>query len=112
RAVAARDHAGEQVDVALELHAPKLFDVGVGAGRLVGGDGLDLALAEQSTLGVDLFRRHDVALVRRLAEHSRRAGEERHVTGTEGGIRNPAFGGPCSGFTRLRSGNTSLPGKA
>src|SRR4030095_13342747 len=47
RRVAARDDAGEQIDLALELHAPKLFDVAVGAGGFVGGDGLDLALAEE-----------------------------------------------------------------
>ena len=34
RRVAARNDAGEQVDLALELHAAKLFDVGVGAGLL------------------------------------------------------------------------------
>src|SRR5262249_12676400 len=108
----ARSHAGEQVDLALELHTPQLFDVGVGAGGLVGGDGLDLALAEQSALGVDLLRRHDVALVRRLAEHSRRAGEERHVTGTIGGIRNLAFGRLGRGLPQLRAGNEAGTGKA
>ena len=36
RRVAAGNDAGEQVDLLGELHAAKLFDVGVGAGRFVG----------------------------------------------------------------------------
>ena len=50
RTVAARDDAGEQVDLAFELHAPELFDIGVGTGCFVRGDGLDLALAEETAL--------------------------------------------------------------
>jgi len=68
--------------------------------------------AASSAVMVSIFRRHDVALVRRLAEHSRRAGEERHVTGTKGGIWNLAFGRLGSGFHQLRSGNEAGTGKA
>src|SRR4029077_2948563 len=110
--IAARDHAGEEVDLALELHAPKLFDVGVRASGLVGGDGLDLALAEKSALGVDLLRRENVALVRGLAEHGRRAGEERHVAGAVRRIRNLSLGRLGGGFDELRSGNKAGAGEA
>ena len=81
RGVAARDDAGEQVDLAFELHPPQFFDVGVGAGGFVGGDGLDLALAQESALGIDLLGRHGVALQRRITEHRGGAGEEGHVAG-------------------------------
>jgi len=37
----------KKIDLAFELHPPHLFDVGISAGGFVGGDGLDLALAEQ-----------------------------------------------------------------
>ena len=110
--VAARDDAGEEVDLALELHAPKLFDVGVGAGGLVGGDGLDLALAREAALGVDLLGRQDVALERRLAEHRGRAGQEGHVPGLVGRIRNLALGRLGGGLHQLRSGDQAGTGKA
>ena len=103
--VAAGDDAGEEVDLAFELHAPELFDVGVGAGRLVGGDGLDLALAEEPALGIDLFGREDVALVRRLAEHGGGAGEECHVPGLVGRIRNLALGRLGRRLEHRRSGH-------
>src|SRR5262249_25122928 len=103
--VTAGDDTGEQVDLALELHAPKLFDIGVGSGGLVGGDRLDLALAEQSALGVDLLRRQDVTFVGGLAQHRGRAGEERHMPGSVRGIRDLAFGRLCRRFDQLRSGN-------
>src|SRR5262249_21360938 len=92
RRVAARDDAGEEVDLAFELHAPKLFDVAVGAGGLVGGDGLDLALAQEAALGVDLLGLQRVTLERRLAEHRGRAGEASHVTRLVRGIWNLALG--------------------
>jgi hypothetical protein len=47
RRVSAGDNAGEQVDLGVEFHPPQLFDIGVGAGSLVRGDRLDLALAEE-----------------------------------------------------------------
>ena len=74
-----------------ELHAAKLFDVGVGAGGFVGRDGLDLALAEEAALRVDLLGRQDVALRARLAEHRGRAGEERHVAGLERRVGDVSF---------------------
>ena len=80
RRVAARDDAGEAVDVLRQLHATQFLDVGVGPGRLVGLERLDLALAEQAALGIDLVGGEHVALVGGLAQHRRRAGEERHVT--------------------------------
>ena len=61
----------------------KLFDVGVGAGVLVRRDGLDLALAENAALRVDLLGGQDVALERGLAEHRGGAGEEGHVADLE-----------------------------
>src|SRR5262249_24782968 len=109
--VAARNHAGEEIELALEVHGPKLFDIGVGAGGLVGGNSLDLALAEQSALGIDLFRRQHVSLVRGLAEHGRRAGEERHVAGAEGRVWNLAFGRIRGSFDPLRSGHQSGTGE-
>ena len=48
--VAAGNDAGKQVDILGELHAAKLFDVGVGTRRFVGEDRLDLALAEEARL--------------------------------------------------------------
>ena len=67
RGIAARDDAGEQIDLALELHAAKLFDIGVGAGGFVGGDRLDLALAQKAALGVDLLGGENMALERGVA---------------------------------------------
>jgi hypothetical protein len=93
RAVSAGDDAGEQVDLGVELHPPQLFDIGVGAGRLVRGDRLDLALAEEAALGVDLLRCHRVALERRLAEHRRGARQEGHVADLERRIGNLALCG-------------------
>ena len=61
-----------------ELEPAELLHVGVGARRLVGLQGLDLALAEEPALGVDLLRGQDVPLVGLLAEHRGRAREERH----------------------------------
>ncbi len=93
RRVAARYDAGEQVDLGIELHPPQLFDVGIGAGRFVGDDGLDLALAQESALGVDLLGGHGVSLERRFTQDCRGAGEEGHVTDLERGVRNPSFCG-------------------
>src|SRR5262245_45489574 len=112
RRIAARDDTGEEVDLALELHAPKLFDVGIGSGGLVGGDGLDLALSQQTALGVDLLGRQEVPLQRWLTEHRGRTGQKGHVPGLVGGIRNLAFGWLGSGFHQLRSGNEAGTGKA
>jgi len=81
RRVAAGDDAGEAVDVLRQLHAAQLLDVGVRARGLVRFHRLDLALAEQSSLRVDLLGGEDVSLVRLLAEHGCRTGEEGHVTG-------------------------------
>ena len=83
RRVAARDDAGEHVDLLGELHAAKLFHVGVGAGILVRREGLDLALAENTALRVDLLGGQEVALERGLTEHRAGAGEEGHVTELE-----------------------------
>src|SRR5262249_61371645 len=69
-------------------------------------------VAKYPAWGLDPLPRDDVALVRGLAEPSRRAGEERHVTGTIGGIRNLAFGRLGSGFHQLWSGNQAGTGKA
>src|SRR5262249_39598041 len=55
RRVAAGDDAGKHVDVFGELHAAKLFDVGVGAGGFVGDNGFDLAFAKEPAFGVDLL---------------------------------------------------------
>ena len=110
--VAARDDAGEEVDLLGELHAAKLLDVGVGAGGLVGLERLDLALAEQAALGVDLLGGEHVALVRRLAQHRGGAGEERHVAGLVGRAGNVALWRFGRGLDQLRSGNQAGAGEA
>ena len=92
RGVAARGDAREEIDLLGELHAAELFDVGVRAGVLVRLDRLDLALAEETALGVDLLRGEDVALVHGLAEDGRRARVEGHVADLVGRIRNLALG--------------------
>jgi len=53
-----------------------------------------------------------MALVRRLAEHGRSAGEEGHVAGAEGRIRNLALGRLDSGFDHLWSSDQAGAGKA
>ena len=100
--IAARDDAGKKVDLAFEFHAPQLFDIGVGAGGFVRGDGLDLALAEKTALSVDFLGGHDVALQGRIAEHRGRTGEEGHVAGLVRRVGNFALGGLVRGFDRLR----------
>ena len=91
RRVAAGDDAGEEVDLLGELHAAKLFDVGVGAGSLVGKDGLDLALAQESAFGVDLLGRQHVPFASGFAQEIGRAGQERDVAGLERLVRNVAL---------------------
>ena len=86
--IAARYDAGEHVDLLGELHAAKLFHVGVGAGVLVRRDGLDLTFAENTALRVDLLGGQHVALERGLSEHCRGAGKEGHVAELERGGRN------------------------
>jgi hypothetical protein len=93
RGVGAGNDAGEEVDLAVELHAPEFFDVGVGPGGLVCGDGLDLALAEEPALGVDLLGRHRVALQRRLAQHRGGAREKGHMADLEGRVGDLPLGG-------------------
>ena len=75
--------AGEHVDLLGELHAAKLFHVGVGAGVLVRRDGLDLTFAENTALRVDLLGGQHVALERGLSEHCRGPGKEGHVAQPE-----------------------------
>ena len=91
RRVAAGDDAGKQVDLLGELHAAKLFDVGVGTRRLVGKDGLDLALAQESTFGVDFLGREHVPLPPGFAQQIGGAGQERDVAGLEWPVRDVAF---------------------
>jgi hypothetical protein len=92
RRVAARGDAREEIDLLGELHATELFDVGVRARVLVRLDRLDLALAEETALGVDLFRGEDVALVHGLAEHGGGARVEGHVADLVGCVRDLALG--------------------
>jgi hypothetical protein len=61
--VATGDDTGEEVDVSRQLHAPKFFDIRVGACRFMGGDGLDLPLAQKPTLSIDLLSGQDMPLV-------------------------------------------------
>src|SRR5207302_669663 len=70
----------------------ELFDVRVRSRRLVRLDDLDLPLAEQPPVGVDLLSGEEVAFVRRLAEHRRGTGEERHVADLEGFVRDTPLG--------------------
>ena len=93
RRIGAGDDAGEQVNIGVELHPPQFFDIGVGTGCLVCGDRLDLALTEQPALGVDLLRRHRMALERRLAEHRSGAGQERHMANLVWRVGNAALRG-------------------
>ena len=88
--VAARDDAGEEVDLLAELHPPHFLDVGVGAGVLVGLERLDLPLPQETALGIDLVGGEHVALVRGLAEHGGGAGEEGHVADLVGRVRHLA----------------------
>ena len=104
RCVAARDDAGEEVDVLGQFHTAQLSDVGVGAGRLVGEDGLDLAPAEQPAFGIDLLGRHHVPFTTGLAQQIACAGYQRHVTG----LVRPVGHGPLhlggGSMRRSRSG--------
>src|SRR5207237_6336076 len=52
--VVRRDYAREVVDLLDQLHALELFHRRLGTSRLVGGERLDLAPAEQAAGGVDL----------------------------------------------------------
>ena len=63
--------------------------------------GLDLALAEDAALRVDLLGGQDVALERGLAEHRGGAGEEGHVTELEGRGRDVAL--RCGGLRHCRA---------
>ena len=92
RRVAARDDPGEEIDLLRELHPAHFLHVGVGARGLVGLDGLDLALTQQSALGVDLLGGQDMALVRGLSEHGGRAREEGHVPDLVRRVGNIALG--------------------
>ena len=92
RRVAAGDDAGEEVDLLGELHAAKLFDVGVGAGRLVGDDGLDLPLAQEAAFGVDLLGRQQMPFAAGLAQKIGGAGQEGDVAGLERRVGNVALG--------------------
>src|SRR5207245_2463933 len=71
-----------------ELHPFGLLDSRVGARGLVGRDGLNLAFAEESALGVDLLGGQDVAFQHWRAQHRRRPREERHVADFVWGIGN------------------------
>src|SRR5690606_9153237 len=81
--VAAGNDAGEQVDVFLKLKATELLDVGVGAGRLVGKQAFDLALAEQPAFSVDFLGRQKVPLASGIAQQVGRTSQEGHVRGLE-----------------------------
>src|SRR5262249_30529234 len=71
-----------------KLQPAHLFHVCVGASGLVCFQNLDLPLAEQSALGIYLFRRQEIAFVHRLAEDGPRAGKESHVPNAKPPIRN------------------------
>src|SRR6267143_3929967 len=92
RSVAARRDAREEVDLLRRLHPAQLLDVGVGAGVLVRLDRLDLALPEETALGVDLLRGEDVPLVHGLAQDGGGARVEGHVADLVGRGRNRALG--------------------
>ncbi len=91
RRVAARNDAGEQIDVVLHLQPAHLLDIGVHARRLVCPYRLDLAFAEEAALRVDLFRRKGMSLDRWFRHHGQRTGQERHVGGHIGLVGNVAL---------------------
>ena len=90
--IAAGDDAGEEIDALRQLHAPEFLDVGVGSGGLVGGDRLDLALAQEPTFGVDFLGGQEVSLQTRLAQRRGGARLERDMAGFEGFVRDISFG--------------------
>ena len=89
--IAAGGDPHEHVDLLGELEAAHLLGVGVGPGRLVGLEDLDLPLAEKAALLVDLVGSQQVALVHRLAEDRAGAGEEGHVADLERLVRDGAL---------------------
>src|SRR5262249_59830131 len=89
----------------------ELLDVLISSGSFVGGDSLDLALTEQTTMRIDLLGGKRVTLQRGFAKHRRRTGQEGHVPGFEGRIWNFALG--CLGGSpdELRPGHQTSPSK-
>src|SRR2546429_2378582 len=74
---------------------------GVGAGRFVRGDGLDLALAEETAGSIDLLSGERVALERRRTQHGAGPREDRDVAEPDGLVGNPALG-LVGGLARAR----------
>jgi hypothetical protein len=91
RSVPARGNPHEQIDIFGELQPAHFLDVRVRAGGLVGFENLDLSLSQKPTLRVDLVRGQQVALVHRLTEDRRCAGEESHVADPVRLVRNRAL---------------------
>src|SRR5207245_11418153 len=73
--------------------------------------GLDLAPAEQPALGMDLFRRKNMALQRRFTEYRPRTGQERHMSGLEGGVGYLALRRLAGRFHQLGSGHQAGAGE-
>src|SRR5262249_59505645 len=82
--VATGDDTGEEVDIGRQLHAPQFLDIRISTRRFISGDGLDLTLAEESSLGVDLLGSQDMSLIGWLPQYGTGACEECHMAHLEG----------------------------
>ena len=103
RRIAARRDAAEEVDLLLEFQPAQLLDVAVDTGSLVRLEHFDLALAEETSGRIDLFRCEYLSLVHRFAEHCGGTSEKGHVSDLVRRARNIAFGRLCLGHPDKRN---------